>query len=80
VAYLQRRHYTPYGRALRSCHPRDLLDQVAALCRYRKQEPVISRELIDAACKAYFVDNNAAPVDDTPPPVARPARQQLDIH
>jgi hypothetical protein len=80
VAYLQRRHYAPYGRALRSCHPRDLLDQVTALCRYRKQEPVISRELIDAACKAYFVDNNAAPIDDSPLPVAKPARHQLDIH
>jgi len=80
VAYLQRRHYTPYGRELRSCHPRDLLDQVTALCRYRKQEPVISRELIDAACKSYFVDNNAAPVDDAPPEDGRQARQQLEIH
>ena len=35
VAYLQRRHYRPMGRPLRACHPRDLLDQVTALCRYR---------------------------------------------
>ena len=55
VAYLQRRHYHPAGRALRACHPRDLLDQVTALCRYRGIEPVITRELLDAACASYFV-------------------------
>jgi hypothetical protein len=56
VAYLQRRHYGPMGRPLRSCHPRDLLDQVTALCRYRGVEPSITRELLDAACASYFVD------------------------
>ena len=35
VAYLQRRHYGPQGRPMRACHPRDLLEQVTALCRYR---------------------------------------------
>jgi hypothetical protein len=55
VAYLQRRHYKPSGRPLRACHPRDLLDQVSALCRYRGVEPTITRELLDAACKSYFV-------------------------
>jgi hypothetical protein len=55
VAYLHRRHYRPDRRPLRACHPRDLLDQVAALCRYRGLEPTITRELLDAACEAYFV-------------------------
>ena len=57
VAYLQRRHYDPVSRPLRACHPRDLLDQVIALCRYRAIEPTITRELIDKACETYFVDN-----------------------
>jgi hypothetical protein len=61
VAYLQRRHYRPARRPLRACHPRDLLDQVTALCRYRGIEPVITRELLDAACKAYFVDDPVEP-------------------
>jgi hypothetical protein len=56
VAYLHRRHYRPAKRALRACHPRDILDQVAALCRYRGVEPTITRELLDAACRSYFVD------------------------
>ena len=58
VAYLQRRHYAPHQRPLRACHPRDILDQVTALCRYRGEDPTISRELLDAACKAYFVDTD----------------------
>jgi hypothetical protein len=56
VAYLHRRHYRPAARALRACHPRDLIDQMTALCRYRGVEPVITRELIDAACTSYFVE------------------------
>jgi hypothetical protein len=56
VAYLYRRHYRPVGRGLRACHPRDLLDQIIALCRYRGIEPAVTRELLDAACASYFVD------------------------
>ena len=76
VAYLQRRHYKPVGRALRACHPRDLLDQVTALCRYRGIEPVITRELIDAACASYFV--GAAETTEAPSRPRRPRR--LEVH
>jgi SpoVK/Ycf46/Vps4 family AAA+-type ATPase len=78
VAYLQRRHYGPSGRPLRSCHPRDLLDQVTALCRYRGIEPAITRELLDAACAAYFVDGlrHDAPV----PPRRQRGRKGLEVH
>ena len=60
VAYLYRRHYLPSGRPLRACHPRDLLDQVSALCRYRGIEPAVTQELVDAACEMYFIDNGAS--------------------
>ena len=62
VAYLQRRHYGPIARPMRACHPRDLLEHVTAMCRYRGIEPVITRELLDAACSAYFVDDEATAV------------------
>ena len=78
VAYLQRRHYLPYGRPLRACHPRDLLDQITALCRYRGQEPVVTRELLDAACRAYFVDEDSS-VLPTPPLRRRPA-SRVEVH
>jgi hypothetical protein len=67
VAYLQRRHYQPFGRPLRACHPRDLLDQVLAICRYRGVPPKISRELLDRACASYFIH------DGPPPPVVEDA-------
>jgi len=78
VAYLQRRHYGPLGRPLRSCHPRDLLDQVTALCRYRGIEPSITRELLDAACASYFVDGVKADA----PLVARRERhrRRTEVH
>ena len=81
VAYLQRRHYGPQNRPLRSCHPRDLLDQVTALCRYRGIEPVITRELLDAACKSYFVDGPAA-ADVAIPAAAprKPSKRRLEVH
>jgi hypothetical protein len=79
VAYLQRRHYNPAGRAMRACHPRDLLDQVTALCRYRGIEPVITRELLDAACASYFVGSVESP-SVPPPPVRRRSSAQMEVH
>src|SRR3989442_2301726 len=51
VAYLQRRHYAPNNRPMRACHPRDLIDQVTAMCRYQEREPGILRELLDTRCR-----------------------------
>ena len=77
VPYLLSRHYASRQRPLRACHPRDLIAQVAALCRYRGHEPVITPELLDAACRAHFVDDDAAAV---PPPQAPRPRSGLEIH
>jgi DNA-binding PadR family transcriptional regulator len=55
VEYLQKRYYGPEHRPLRACHPRDLIDQVIALCRYRNEPPHITKELLDKACETYFV-------------------------
>jgi hypothetical protein len=78
VAYLQRRHYHPLNRPLRACHPRDLLDQVTALCRYLGREPAITRSLLDAACDAYFV--NDAPIAAPPQTARSNGRRRLDVH
>jgi len=56
VQYLKAKHYEPAGRPFRACHPRDLIDQMVSLCRYRGVAPTISRELLDRACRTYFVD------------------------
>jgi hypothetical protein len=80
VAYLQRRHYGPSGRPLRACHPRDLLDQVTALCRYRGIDPVITREILDAACKSYFVDGVAAADVAVAAAPRKPSKRRLEVH
>jgi hypothetical protein len=41
---------------MRACHPRDLVNQVVDICRYQGRAPVISRELLDAACSSYFLE------------------------
>jgi hypothetical protein len=79
VAYLHRRHYAPVERPLRACHPRDLLDQVTALCRYRGIEPAITRELLDAACASYFVDAAVSAPAMPHQPRPRPSKR-LEVH
>jgi len=81
VAYLHRRHYQPFGRAMRACHPRDLLDQVTALCRYRGIEPVITRDLLDAACASYFIDSmGTAEAASIPQPRRTPSGSRVEVH
>ena len=55
LAYLLREYYIKPGKPLRACHPRDLVDEIVDIARYKNIQPVLSRELIDRACKAYFV-------------------------
>jgi predicted ATPase with chaperone activity len=54
--YLMQKHYIGADRNLRSCHPRDLLDQIADIAAYLNTSPVLSKQLIDAACDSYFAD------------------------
>jgi hypothetical protein len=78
AAYLHRRHYLPTDRPLRACHPRDLLDQVTALCRYRGQEPNLNRENLDAACAAYFLDDDKT--QSLPPqPATGRSRRAIEV-
>jgi hypothetical protein len=42
-------------RPLRMCQPRDLIEQIVAIARYREVVPDISSaELLDQACASYF--------------------------
>ena len=72
VEYLHRKYYQPRKLQMRACHPRDLVEQVVDRCRYHNRELAITRELLDAACASYFIEetdsqgaekNNAAGAD-----------------
>jgi hypothetical protein len=56
VEYLNRKYYQPRRLQMRACHPRDLVEQVVDRCRYYGRELAITRELLDAACASYFLE------------------------
>jgi len=55
LAYLLQEHYIKPQIPLRACHPRDIIDQLVDIARYQNRPPVLSKDLIDKACEAYFV-------------------------
>ena len=59
IEYLLRRYYEPRGLEMRGCHPRDIVEQVVDICRYQNKPLVITRELLDQACKNYFLEEQA---------------------
>ena len=60
VDYLQRRYYQPRKIDMRACHPRDLVEQVVDICRYQGRPAALSRELLDAACRSYFLEEQSS--------------------
>ena len=60
VEYLERKYYQPRKLEMRACHPRDLVEQVVDMCRYQQREPHITRDLLDAACASYFLEETSS--------------------
>ncbi len=56
LAYLLQEWYIKRARKLRGSHPRDLCDQILDIARYLSVEPAMTRDLIDRAASAYFVE------------------------
>ena len=54
--YLLQEYYVKKNRKLRANHPRDILDQISDIANYLGVEPRLSKELLDRAAEAYFVD------------------------
>lgn len=54
--YLIQHWYRQPGRTFQAVHPRDLIRIMRALCEYDGTPPRMTPELIDAACRSYFVD------------------------
>ncbi len=56
VDHLCKEYYEGRGLEMRGCHPRDLVDHMVTLCRYRKQPLAVTIKLLDEACRTYFLD------------------------
>ena len=67
IDHIYDEYYRKRGIPPRACHPRDLLNHVASICRYEGQPPHIDDELLDRACRAYFLV------------MARHAMEQFDL-
>ncbi|MCL6621488.1 MAG: ATPase [Syntrophobacterales bacterium] len=55
LEYLLSTHYDATGRSMDACHPRDLMEQILDYCAFHQIPPTLSRELLDRACRIYFV-------------------------
>jgi len=53
--YLLQNWYRQPGRTMQAVHPRDLLRTILALCEYEGVSARLTPELIDEACRSYFV-------------------------
>jgi predicted ATPase with chaperone activity len=62
VQDLLKSYYEPRRIPLRGCQPRDLIDQALSLAEYLAAPRQLSRELLEAACASYFVDERESPV------------------
>jgi predicted ATPase with chaperone activity len=56
LGFLLNEYYIKPNKAIRACHPRDLLDEIVDISRYKGVPPTLSQELIRMACRAYFVE------------------------
>jgi predicted ATPase with chaperone activity len=48
---------------IRGCQPRDLIEQALALASYRGQPRALTPDLLEAACRSYFIEGREAPQD-----------------
>jgi SpoVK/Ycf46/Vps4 family AAA+-type ATPase len=64
IDYLLQRYYQPRQIQMRACHPRDLVEHIVDICRYHNRTPLLSRELVDAACESYFIEEEESQADE----------------
>lgn len=53
--YLLSKWYKQTNRVMQSVHPRDILRTLKAICEYEGIPPAMTPDLLDQACKSYFV-------------------------
>lgn len=56
LAYLLQEWYIKDERNLRAVHPRDIIEQILDISRYLGTPPRLTKEMLDRAASAYFVD------------------------
>jgi energy-coupling factor transporter ATP-binding protein EcfA2 len=55
VDYLQQRYYSNYRITPRSCHPRDLIEQIMSIAKFYDIPPSLEPWFLDRACQNYLL-------------------------
>ncbi len=55
VAYLREQYYSKHEITPRSCHPRDLVEQIVSIAKYYEIPPSLGQWFLDRACQNYFL-------------------------
>jgi hypothetical protein len=48
-------YYRLKNIGMRSCHPRDIIEQLIDTSRFLGQQPALTPQLLEMACDSYFV-------------------------
>jgi predicted ATPase with chaperone activity len=59
VEYVFTEFYEKLGISPRGCHPRDLVAHVGDIAKYQEVSPELTRELVQSACRSYFLVSGA---------------------
>jgi predicted ATPase with chaperone activity len=55
LEYLYNNYYQKHGIDLRSCHPRDIIEQLSSIAKYLQIPATLDPALLDRACRNYFL-------------------------
>jgi predicted ATPase with chaperone activity len=58
VRYIYDNWFGRHSIQPRGCHPRDILDHVVDIARFHQVAPEASAEMVDRACRSYFLDDS----------------------
>jgi predicted ATPase with chaperone activity len=56
VDHVFRNYYERLQMAPRGCHPRDIVDTVCNVAKYKRVPPSLDLEILNEACRSYFLD------------------------
>lgn len=52
------RHYVPFSRPFRACHPRDIVETLIDRARFLGEVPQLTVQDLDLACENYFIKSS----------------------
>jgi hypothetical protein len=67
VEYLYQHYYANFDLSPRSCHPRDLIEQIVSIAKFYEIPPSLERWFLDRACQNYLLVSGKGSNEACPP-------------